>query len=32
VMVIADEVDWQLTQAMRSYMDEQHSPVTPLAA
>jgi len=32
VMVIADEVDWQLTQAIRSYVGEQHSPVTPLAA
>jgi CheY-like chemotaxis protein len=27
VMVLADEIDWQLTQAIRSYMGEQSAPV-----
>jgi YesN/AraC family two-component response regulator len=32
VMVIADEVDWQLTQAMRSFVGEHEMPVSPVAA
>jgi len=27
VMVVADEVDWQLTQAIRSYVGEQQAPL-----
>jgi hypothetical protein len=32
VMVIADEVDWQLVQAMRSYVDGLQEAVATLAA
>jgi hypothetical protein len=32
VMVIADEVDWQLTQAIRGFVGEQQLPIAPIAA
>ena len=32
VMVIADEVDWQLTQAIRSFVGEHGVPMSPVAA
>jgi hypothetical protein len=32
VMVIADEVDWQLVQTMRSYVGDPQAPVVTLAA